>query len=299
MSGKKTSLVVAPKPPPKFARIPGGAVEAGWSILDHLPFPVLEIRDDYTVVRLNKAAEAIYGSTKGKCHRISHANDVPCNEAGEACPMEAATRTGRDVTVRHAHSTQDGVHLYLVSAYPLEAGGILEFHIPVEESLGRDGLTGLYTRDFFDQLVARQRALLERMELPYSMILLDIDHFKKINDQYGHAVGDKVLRAFGKLLLGERRDGDSVGRYGGEEFCVFMPGCDRAGAKAYSNRLLGSIRDFAVELGSGEVLCPTSSLGVWSGIASTKAEASIKAADDALYRAKRAGRNCIAYAEDD
>ena len=286
------------KAPPRDRRIPAKAIEEGWSVLDHLPFPVLEIRDDYSVARANPASEVVYGTTKGACFELTHSRDVPCNQVGEPCPKERATKAGSDVTVRHAHSSTDGsVHLYLVSAYPLETGGILEFHIPVEDTLGRDGLTGLYTRDFFDQLVARQRALLERMELPYSMVLLDIDHFKMINDTYGHGVGDKVLREFGTLLLGERRDGDSVGRYGGEEFCIFMPGCDASGAKAYASRLLAAIRAFGVEA-AGETLKPRASIGVWSGPASAMAKVAIKAADDALYRAKRAGRDRIAFADD-
>lgn len=277
-------------------RIPAEALSTGWAILDHLPFPVLEIMEDYTVARANKASEKFYGGKAGKCYELSHARDVPCFEAGEACPKAQATETGCEVTVRHAHATHDGVQLFIVSAYPLDHGGILEFHLPIEETLGRDGLTGLYTRDFFDQLIARQRALLARMDLSYSIVLLDIDHFKRINDQYGHAVGDMVLSEFGKILKAENREGDSTGRYGGEEFCVFMPGTDLAGAKAYAQRLQGAISKLAVDSGV-DTLSPTSSFGVWSGPAKTAAGDAIKAADDALYRAKRAGRNCICIAD--
>lgn len=277
-------------------RIPTGALTAGWAILDHLPFPVLEILEDYTVARANRASKEFYGGTAGKCFELSHARDVPCFEAGEACPKAEASAKGCHVTVRHAHATKDGVQLFIVSAYPLDHGGILEFHLPIEETLGRDGLTGLYSRDFFDQLVARQRALLTRMDLTYSIVLLDIDHFKRINDKYGHAVGDKVLSAFGNILKTENRDGDSTGRYGGEEFCVFMPDTDLAGAKIYAERLQEAIGELAVSSGT-DVLSPTSSFGVWSGSASVSAGEAIKAADDALYRAKRAGRNCICIAD--
>ncbi|MCP4447490.1 MAG: GGDEF domain-containing protein [Myxococcales bacterium] len=277
------------------ARIPSAALPEGWSILEHLPFPVLEIRDDYSVGRANRACEAHYGRMEGMCYQLSHARDFPCNEAGEACPKAEATSTGRDVTVRHAHVTKDGVHVFLVSAYPLEQGGILEFHLPIEETLGRDGLTGLYSRDFFDQLVARQLALLARMDLPYSVVLLDIDDFKRVNDYHGHAIGDVVLREFGKVLASECREGDSAGRYGGEEFCVFMPGSDLAGANVYAERLQKALSDVAVDSGNG-ILSPTASFGIWSGSATVPALRAMEAADSALYEAKRAGRDRISLA---
>jgi len=275
--------------------IPRDALEAGWAFLDHLPFPIIEIMEDYSVGRANRASTDFYGAPKGKCYELSHARDVPCDQAGEACPKSAATEKCSHVAVRHAHATTDGVQMFLVSAYPLEHGGILEFHLPIEETLARDGLTGLYTRDFFDQLLGRQRALLARMNLEYSIVMMDIDNFKRINDEYGHPVGDLVLREFGALLRSERRDGDSIGRYGGEEFCVFMPGADSNGAKAYVARLQAAIRALRVDSDT-DTIDPTASFGVWSGAATIVAADAIKAADEALYEAKRAGRDCIRIA---
>ena len=290
--------VASDGPTEGMARISPQSLSDGWALLEALPFPVLQIREDCTVARANRASEVIYGSREGKCFELSHARSRPCDEAGESCPKARALAEGTEVVARHVHATPQGVRVFLVSAYPLSEGGILEFHMPIEESLGRDRLTGLYNRDFFDQLVARQLALLERMNLRYAVIMLDIDFFKKVNDTHGHALGDVVLREIGDVLIRNCREGDSVGRYGGEEFCIFMPGADVSGAKSHVERLQQELQKLSVST-EGEPVRPTASFGIWSGEARVDMAKALQEADKALYRAKESGRNrcCVAASE--
>jgi two-component system, cell cycle response regulator len=124
-------------------------------------------------------------------------------------------------------------------------------------------------------------------------VLADLDHFKAINDTHGHAVGDAILRQTARRMTSALRKDDSIGRYGGEEFLIVLPGCDGDLAMPIAERVRASIAALEPD---GEVRLPVS---VSLGVASTRTarepvEALIQIADDALYRAKAAGRNRIA-----
>ncbi|MBI5488067.1 MAG: diguanylate cyclase [Deltaproteobacteria bacterium] len=154
-----------------------------------------------------------------------------------------------------------------------------------------DQLTGLANRRTFDGELERQTKSAERYRKPLSLIMCDVDHFKKVNDTYGHSVGDVVLKAFGQVLLGCKRDLDVVARYGGEEFVVLCEETDTAGAKLLAERIRKDLaaRTFAAEQGPFHVTC---SLGVatFPLHASDKARL-VQVADELLYKAKQAGRN--------
>lgn len=264
----------------------------GWPLLDGLPFPVLEIRPDYQIARVNPAAARVYGATTGTCYALSHGLDQPCDQSGETCPKLEADRTGAAATVRHAHQTSSGVESHLVIAHPLTDGGVLEMHIPLEDTLARDSLTGLYQRDFFDQLIVRQIALLNRMKLGYAIVLIDVDHFKKVNDTYGHALGDQVLEAVGQTLRKQKREGDSIARWGGEEICVFLPDSDLGGANTQAKRIQQAIRTLLVPTSDGAIAV-TVSIGVAMALPRESIASVIERADHALYRAKNSGRDQI------
>jgi len=200
--------------------------------------------------------------------------------------MQATLDQG-PTSVNHAHTTQNGLELFKVTAVPIDDGGVLELHVPLDDVLARDKLTGLHSREFFERVVDRQLALLRRMDRPFAVIMLDLDHFKRINDEHGHAAGDAVLSAVGKALLSACREADTIGRWGGEEIAVFLPDSDGAGSIASANRLAEAIRkaDTPVPV--------TASLGVCSAGSFCTLERALTLADEALYQAKAQGRDCI------
>ncbi len=132
----------------------------------------------------------------------------------------------------------------------------------------------------------------QRQDASFAVAMADLDHFKQINDSFGHPTGDEVLRAAAKAMRESVRRYDSIGRYGGEEFLIVLPGCDRSNAIAHAERMRAAIARIAVQTPSGTVRA-TMSLGVAVADKDSAADAFalIQAADVALYRAKHDGRN--------
>ena len=162
-----------------------------------------------------------------------------------------------------------------------------------------DALTSLWNRGMLEELLSRElaRARRDEQRACLSLILGDIDHFKKVNDTWGHAAGDAVLREIAARFLASVRGYDTVSRYGGEEFLILLPGCDLActGVRAEQIRMAIESRPVMTEKGAVPV---TISLGValsshWQNL---DGEGLIREADAALYHAKHAGRNCAVLA---
>jgi diguanylate cyclase (GGDEF)-like protein len=156
----------------------------------------------------------------------------------------------------------------------------------------QDALTGLANRLAFDQGMAEELARTQRYGAPLSLIMFDIDHFKRINDRYGHPAGDKVLRSLSRLVADEVRINDLVARWGGEEFVVLVPGVDGSMACALAEKLRASIAGFVFE----EVGMATCSFGVAEFAEGDDALTLIARADAALYAAKQGGRNAVRLA---
>lgn len=165
----------------------------------------------------------------------------------------------------------------------------------VERSLewlaSTDALTGLPNRHSFMSSGKLAIAIAARSSAPLSLLMLDLDHFKQINDTWGHQMGDRALQAFAELCLDHLRDDDIVGRLGGEEFGILLPGCDAETALAAADRFREAIEHIAVDP-EGDGPCLTASIGV-TVIQDDEAdlERAIARADRALYEAKRLGRN--------
>lgn len=158
-----------------------------------------------------------------------------------------------------------------------------------------DDLTELYNRRIFSECLLRDLARAEREKSPISLVLLDIDHFKQVNDTYGHQAGDDVLRAVARTVRAQIRAGDVAARYGGEEFAVILPSTDAAGAETLAERIRSAVEAATVET-QGKSLRVTLSCGVnaLSGAdCRAAADALISGADTALYKAKDAGRNRV------
>jgi diguanylate cyclase len=156
-----------------------------------------------------------------------------------------------------------------------------------------DGLSGLLNRSHWESVVAAEFQRCRRIGHPSSVVMIDIDHFKSINDRYGHPKGDAVIRSVARVLRSALRFQDVPGRYGGEEFGLVLPGIGVQGAEALAERIRKRIE--SMELESAKDLRVTASLGV-AAFDPTDADHAdwIARADRALYRAKEAGRNRIA-----
>ncbi len=164
-----------------------------------------------------------------------------------------------------------------------------------ERSAVTDVLTGLYNRRFFHMAIRRELRRSRRYRPAFSLVMLDLDEFKRVNDEFGHTVGDQVLHRVGRLIRRAVREADIACRYGGEEFAVITPETDRLGAWAVAERIRRAVRDgFESRPTGGQRVRMTIS----GGIASfpddgDDAATLVTRADETLYRAKREGRNRI------
>lgn len=159
-----------------------------------------------------------------------------------------------------------------------------------------DELTGLYNRRYFDRHLAVMLHKAQSQDRDMALMILDIDHFKAVNDTYGHDVGDAVLREFAGRLRRNIRGVDLACRFGGEEFVVLMPDTDFRQAELVAERVRQSIAERAFEVNAGRPLSVTVSAGAaLNESAADTPETLIKRADVALYRAKREGRNRVVF----
>jgi len=170
---------------------------------------------------------------------------------------------------------------------------ILDLQDALRRQATHDGLTGLLNRNSILARLSEEVARHERESKPLSVLMIDIDRFKSVNDTYGHLAGDAVLHEAASRLGTASRCYDGVGRYGGEEFLVLLPGCDPASALAQAERLREAIggEPFAIP---GHELSVTCSIGV-ACTESFAPEGLIRYADEALYQAKSMGRNCVVF----
>ena len=158
----------------------------------------------------------------------------------------------------------------------------------------RDPLTSLYNRRYFEEEVNRR--IDNQPGQIFSVFMIDADHFKNVNDTYGHKTGDKVLMALASTAEKALRENDIVARYGGEEFIVYLDNTKAEEAKSVADRLRESIAAIEVIADSGETVKFTVSIGIASSNYTTDINELVKMSDDALYQAKESGRNrCIIY----
>ena len=165
----------------------------------------------------------------------------------------------------------------------------------LREQATRDPLTGLWNRAAILDLLQRELSQAERDGSSVGVVLADLDRFKQVNDTYGHLAGDAVLRETARRMCDALRSHDLVGRYGGEEFLLVLPGCDLEKTHALAERLRRCVAETALELPEGSVAV-TISLGLTASDPRAPSEATplLRLADTALYQAKRSGRNRVA-----
>jgi two-component system, cell cycle response regulator len=184
----------------------------------------------------------------------------------------------------------------LLSIVATELGGPLRIVSLVEDArylAMSDPLTGLMNRRAFSDAMARELSRAERYGLPVSVLLLDVDHFKKVNDTRGHEGGDVVLKAVSDMVRRIARKSDIVGRWGGEEFVLGLPQATNAGARVAAERLRQAIAGTPIQLSEGAPLRVTISVGVAHAVKGEALDTIIARADAAMYLAKSRGRNRV------
>jgi two-component system, cell cycle response regulator len=188
----------------------------------------------------------------------------------------------------------------LASVVARELGGAIKIASLVEESqklAATDALTGLMNRRAFSSALRAELSRSARHGYPLAIALLDIDHFKLVNDTHGHAAGDRVLCAIGKLLRSHLRDSDLASRWGGEEFVMAFTSTDVEGARVAAERLRAAIEAVSVDDDAGERIPVTASIGLAAGSGGEPLEALISRADQAMYASKASGRNRVSISE--
>lgn len=168
----------------------------------------------------------------------------------------------------------------------LQAQESLRFHAE------HDSLTGVLNRRAIRDVLRRELARCRRENQTLGVMLADVDHFKRINDHYGHGAGDAVLLTVVQRISSTLRPYDLVGRYGGEEFLIVAPGCDLELTQKLAERIRSAVGDVSVDLGSEKVKV-TLSVGVTLGTSDSDPEFLVAAADSGMYHAKRHGRNRV------
>ena len=163
----------------------------------------------------------------------------------------------------------------------------------LQKTADTDGLTSLHNRRAFDAALAAEASRFERYGRPLSLLLVDLDHFKNVNDTFGHEAGDEVLRRVAEIIRACVRDVDTPARYGGEEFAVLLPETPVASARDVAERIRVSVEAAAINF-EGRSIPVTVSIGIASAPEHTAAaDALVGDADEALYAAKEAGRNRV------
>lgn len=186
-----------------------------------------------------------------------------------------------------------------ILVYPLR--NALDYQHLLQLSL-QDSLTGLGNRTALSSALQRELQAALRYQHQLALLMIDIDHFKKINDIYGHLKGDQIIREVSQIIQRDCRETDLGFRYGGEEFIVLLPNTDEAGAQTIAERIRNHVKQLTIAPGNDSAI--ERSVSVSIGIASLRkcavntTDALIKLADKALYSAKANGRNCVMTAED-
>ena len=218
---------------------------------------------------------------------------VPISAYGETfgcLHLECGSLEGKDLP-RSQGLVED------IAAYTASALANLRLKVRLHQQSIRDPLTGLFNRRYMDAALQQEGNRASRNGAQVGIVMLDVDHFKRFNDTYGHEAGDEILRVLGKLLRDHFRESDIVCRYGGEEFIVILPDITAEQCRTKAEQLRALVEGSAYIFSDNEKLAITISLGVaLFPLHGEEIRAVVKAADDALYQAKEKGRNVVEYA---
>jgi diguanylate cyclase (GGDEF)-like protein len=230
------------------------------------------------------------------CVSRMHCRVVAGREAVVITDLDSTNGTYVNNTVVAARPLRDGDRVKVGrSIFKFLTGDNIEheYHEEIYRLKTTDGLTGAYNKRYFEEAVEREMHRFFRYERPLAMLMMDIDLFKRINDEYGHLAGDRVLSQLGLLISTSLRREDTFSRYGGEEFAVLMPEMDLEEAVDVAERLRREIDEASFEF-EGMDLPVTISIGAAAAeVDHGGPDEFIKVADERLYAAKRGGRNRV------
>ena len=279
------------------------------SILSAAPYPILilELAEEYPVLYANQSAYSLFGLNEA----------IACEEMKSkefwSAPEDRITFIDTVLSEDRVFETEivmksQGNRTFWASltGSRLEFGGIESIFISVMDITNRkriqqelerlattDSLTGLYNRRSFFEFANKELRRAVRYKQPMALIMLDLDHFKAINDTYGHQVGDTVLRRFAELLKYNLREEDLMGRIGGEEFCAILVSSEEQGAYLVAERIRKRWMEESFDLLERQVTF-TVSIGISIMLNERESiEEVMERADVGLYSAKRSGRNCV------
>ncbi|MES9963987.1 MAG: diguanylate cyclase [Candidatus Sedimenticola sp. 20ELBAFRAG] len=287
------------------------------TVVDTIADPTLVIdAENYQLIMANDSALKTYLkagdlSRLTTCHELSHKSPTPCEGSDDPCPIRKIRETGMAASVVHRHFDGDGNELYFeVSATPVKDkdGNILqiiESHRDITSRLRKerrlhalattDHLTKIHNRLSFDELLDRIISKHNADEMGVGLIMFDIDHFKRINDTFGHDVGDRVLQELVAVTQETTRRDDVLARWGGEEFMLMVSNINAQGIKRMADQLRQRISQHTFTT-AGKV---TVSCGVTLLTAKDSKESLLKRVDQALYHSKENGRNLTTLLHDE
>ena len=233
----------------------------------------------------NKKLELSVGCGRPEKHGVSYQLVIAAEALGQLIVTRKRKIDSEELAVFE--------HLLCCLVYPLR--NALLYRAAVTAAL-RDPLTGVSNRTAMNAALVRETELSRRHGTPLSLIALDLDHFKDINDRYGHLAGDQVLKSVAEAIADCTRSSDILFRYGGEEFLVLLSNTARQGALMLGERIRRSIEAHECYYGE-QALRVTTSLGVACFTNGDNNESLFERADTALYAAKSAGRNCVKFSD--
>ncbi|HYZ23629.1 MAG TPA: GGDEF domain-containing protein [Rhodopila sp.] len=293
---------------PELKQRLGAVLQAGGVVMPELltdlyheffdgPSDLIAVRD--STQNLHQIAGELITTVNRNGTELQTVGDTLTGVLSDLGPMPSTAELERATTVISSITAQAGNRVraleQLFAASVIKIVDLRERLVKAERDATRDALTGLFNRRMFDAVLARaaEQAMDDRRDL--SLLMLDIDHFKRFNDTYGHVIGDNVLRLFGRLLLDHIKGRDTAARFGGEEFAVILPGASLAGARSVAEQIreaLGS-RPIMNRTSGQRLGVVTCSVGVAQFRHGEAVGDLIQRADQALYAAKYGGRNTV------
>lgn len=230
------------------------------------------------------------------CQMLEHFpqdfNDFPLFKGYKFFPLRINKMVLGEIAYKGMADADEEAFTVLVHQFALGLRRIRLYH-EVENLAITDGLTQMHTRRHLGERFEEEFRRATLRQVPLSVLMIDVDHFKKVNDQYGHLTGDMLLRAMARIILEHIREIDIAGRYGGEEFCLLLLDTDKPGALVVAERIREAIHAKGIKAYDAAIRVSVS-IGVSSlPDDAAKVEELLDKADWALYRAKRSGRNRV------
>ncbi len=297
LDGLLTTVLAAAADATQATRATAWLVEGG-SVVARVPYPMTKTRGSVPRLPIGTAlAGAVAGDGTARRTGIGHQDEsTSLGGAAMAAPLKRGTSTvgvllvERDPSAPEFTDEDEETLVSLAGPAGIAVDNVL-LHREAQRLSVTDPLTGAGNLRHMTTTLAREVERATRFERPLALLLLDLDHFKRVNDTFGHTVGDAVLRELARRLQECVREVDTVARYGGEEFVIICPETDAEGAGRLADRVCETVRDDNFLVGE-DVVPVTVSVGVASlpqnGIASGDL---VRSADEALYAAKHAGRD--------